>query len=172
MHTRQIELADAPALLAIYNPEIIETTVTFDLVPWTLDDARRWISDHEGAHVALVAVGGPDDDGPRGARDEVILGYAGIGPYRARAAYATTVENSVYVARSARGRGVGQRLLTDLLAATKSGGFHAVIARIVGENATSIALHERCGFEHVGVEHEIGRKHGKWLDVVELQIIL
>ena len=172
MHTRLIEPADAPALLEIYNPEIIETTVTFDLVAWDLEDARRWITEHEGAHVALVAIGEPDEEGPRGARDEVILGYAAIGPYRSRPAYATTVENSLYVARSARRGGVGTLLLTDLLHAAQAGGFHSVVARIVGENQASIQLHERCGFDHVGVEHEVGRKHGKWLDVVEMQILL
>ena len=172
MHTRLVERADAHALAAIYNPEVIETTVTFELVPRSVDDQTAWIDEHRGAHVAIVAVGDPGDAGQKGARDETILGFASLGPFRDKAAYATTVESSVYVDRSSRAQGVGRLLLQDLLLAATAGGFHAVIARIVGENEASIQLHLRCGFEHVGVEHEVGRKHGRWLDVIELQRLL
>ncbi len=174
MRTRLVEHADASALLAIYNPEVIETTVTFDVIPRTMDEQLEWIDSHLGAHLAIVAVSddGDEEIGHLGARGERIIGYACFGPYRSRAAYATTAEDSVYVDRSARGRGVGRLLLDDLLAAGVEGGFHSVIARIVGENQASIDLHLACGFEMVGIEREVGRKHGRWLDVVELQRLL
>jgi phosphinothricin acetyltransferase len=95
-----------------------------------------------------------------------------VSPFRERPAYATTVENSVYVHRGARGRGVGEQLLNDLIATAKHSGFHSIIARIVGENASSIRLHEKCGFTLVGTEVEVGRKHGRWLDVVEYQYVM
>ncbi len=158
--------------MAIYNAEVIETTVTFDVIPREVDEQLEWIAEHQGAHAALVAVDPDAADGPRGARGEIIAGFASLGPYRARAAYATTVEDSVYVGRSGRGRGVGKLLLEDLIAHASAGGFHSVIARIVGENEASIRLHESCGFTLVGIEREVGRKHGKWLDVVELQRLL
>ena len=158
--------------MAIYNVEVLESTVTFDVIERRLDEQLEWIAEHQGAHVALVAIDPEAEEGLRGARGEVVVGFASIGPYRLRAAYATTVENSVYVARSARGGGVGRLLLEDLIEAASAVGFHSMIARIVGENAASIRLHEACGFELVGVEHEVGRKHGRWLDVVELQRLL
>lgn len=175
MHTRLVEHADASALLGIYNPEVIETTVTFDVIPRTMDEQLEWIDAHLGAHLAIVAVAEPadgDEVGHLGARGERVVGFASFGPYRSRAAYATTAEDSVYVDRSARGRGVGRLLLDDLLAAGVESGFHSIIARIVGENQASIDLHVACGFEMVGVEREVGRKHGRWLDVVELQCLL
>ena len=95
-----------------------------------------------------------------------------MSPFRERAAYATTVENSVYVHRRARGRGVGELLLRELIATAGDSGFHSLIARIVGENEGSIRLHEKCGFTLVGTEIEVGRKHGIWLDVVEYQYVV
>jgi phosphinothricin acetyltransferase len=159
-------------MMAIYNVEIIETTSTFDLIPRDLDEQVAWIADHQGAHPAIVAVDDDAQDGLRGARGDIIAGFAALGPFRPRAAYATTVENSVYVERSARGRGVGRLLLSDLIDLAASAGFHLMVARIVGENQASINLHEACGFELVGIEREVGRKHGRWLDVVELQRLL
>jgi phosphinothricin acetyltransferase len=82
------------------------------------------------------------------------------------------VEDSVYVHRDHRGQGLGQALLEDLVARGRDHGFHSMMARIVGGHDTSIALHERCGFEIVGVEREVGRKFNRWLDVVELQLLL
>lgn len=174
VRTRLVEHADASALLEIYNPEVIETTVTFDVIARTMEEQLEWIDAHRGAHPAIVAVADPDEGnlGHPGARGERVVGYACLGPYRPRAAYATTVEDSLYVDRSARGRGIGRLLLEDLLAAGIDGGFHSVIARIVGENQASIDLHVACGFEMVGIEREVGRKHGRWLDVVELQRLL
>ena len=172
MRTRLVEPGDAAALAAIYNVEVAEASVTFDLVARTLQEQQRWIDEHRGAYLALVAV---DDDpalGASGARDETVVGFASISAFRDRPAYATTVEDSVYVHRRARGRGVGRQLLADLLDAARDAGFHSVVGRIVGQNETSIRLHEACGFEVVGVEREVGRKHGRWLDVVEVQRIL
>jgi len=172
MRTRLVELDDATALMNIVNPEVVETSVSFDLVAKTLDEQREWILDHQTTHLCLVAVNTEDDLGEVGARGERILGLASFSPFRDRPAYATTVENSVYVHRGARNRGVGERLLGDLIKAAKESGFHSIIARIVGENAGSIRLHEKCGFTLVGTEIEVGRKHGRWLDVVEYQYVV
>jgi len=172
MHTRLVAVADAHALMAIYNPEVIETTVTFDLVPRTFDDQVEWIEEHQTTHPCIVAINDTDDLGEISETGERILGFASVSPFRGRPAYATTVENSVYVHRGARGRGVGVLLLRQLQVLAAESGFHSLIARIVGENRGSILLHERCGFSLVGTEIEVGRKHGKWLDVVEYQYVL
>lgn len=173
MRTRPVELDDAPALMAIYNPEVTGTTVTFDLVPRSLEEQEAWIARHQGAHQAVVAIDeAAPDAGHAGARGERVVGFASFGTYRDRPAYATTVEDSVYVDHSVRGRGVGRLLLEDLVNIGAGAGFHSMIARIVGANEPSILLHRRCGFELVGTEREVGRKHGRWLDVVELQRLL
>jgi phosphinothricin acetyltransferase len=172
MRTRLVERADAEALMAIYNPEVVETTVTFDLVPRTLEDQLAWIDDHQVTHPAIVAINEEDELGESGARGEKILGFASVSPFRDRPAYRTTVENSVYVHRGARGRGVGELLLRDIVVAAQESGFHSLIGRIVGENHGSIRLHEKVGFSLVGTELEVGRKHGTWLDVVEYQYVV
>ncbi len=171
MRTRLVEPDDAPALLAIYNPEVIETTVSFDLVPRTLNEQIEWIHAHRSTHPCFVAVNEEDQVGEIGAFGEPILGFASVSPFRERPAYATTVENSVYVHRGARGRGAGELLLRRLIEVAGESGFHSLIARIVGENGPSISLHQRCGFSLVGTEIEVGRKHGRWLDVVEYQYV-
>ena len=86
-------------------------------------------------------------------------------------AYSTTVEDSVYVAADHRGQGVGKALLGELVDLAAAHGFHAVMARIVGDHEASIALHRSCGFELVGIEREIGRKFGRWLDVALMQLL-
>ena len=156
------EPRDAEATRAIYNLEVLETTVTFDLVPRSLADQMAWIAEHSGGHPAIVAV----DDG-----DEV-QGFASLSPFRPRPAYAPTVEDSVYVRRERRGDGIGELLLRDLLVLATDNGFHSVIARIVGGHDASIKLHDKCGFEQVGAEREVGRKFGRWLDVVLMQKML
>ncbi len=171
MRTRLVEIEDAAALMGIYNPEVLETTVTFDLVPRSLGEQEAWILQHRSTHPCLVALNEQDELGELGARGERILGFALVSPFRDRPAYATTVENSVYVHRAARGRGVGETLLRELIATASESGFHTLIARIVGENEGSIRLHEKCGFSLVGTEIEVGRKHGRWLDVVEYQFV-
>jgi L-amino acid N-acyltransferase YncA len=160
---RPVADGDAEAIRAIYNPEVLESTVTFDLVPRTLDEQLAWQHERSGAHAVLVAI----DD----ATGE-LLGYASLSGYKTRAAYATTVEDSVYIRRDQQGRGVGKLLLAELLAVATAHGFHAVMARIVGGHDASIALHARFGFEIVGTEREVGRKFGRWLDVVVMQKLL
>jgi phosphinothricin acetyltransferase len=156
---RLVERRDADAIRSIYNAEVGETTVTFDLVPRTLDEQVEWIDDHTGARPAIVAV---DDAGE-------VIGFGSLSPFKERPAYATTVEDSVYVRRDRRGEGVARALLEELLRLAAEYGFHSVIARILGGHEASIALHERCGFTIVGTEREVGRKFGRWLDVVEMQ---
>ena len=172
MRTRLVDVGDAAALMNIYNPEVMEMSVSFDLVPRSLADQEAWIRHHQATHPCIVAVNDEDNLGETGARGERILGFAVVSPFRERPAYATSVENSVYVAREARGRGVGEQLLLELISTAQGSGFHTLIARIVGENEGAIRLHEKCGFTLVGTEIEIGRKHGRWLDVVEYQYVV
>jgi phosphinothricin acetyltransferase len=101
-----------------------------------------------------------------------VIGFASLSPYKDRPAYSTTVEDSVYVRRDHRGKSLGTLMLTELIRLGRDHGFHTLIARIVGDHDASIALHRSCGFELVGTEREVGRKFNKWLDVVELQLLL
>jgi L-amino acid N-acyltransferase YncA len=152
---------DAEAMRAIYNVEVTTSTVTFDLVPRTLEDQLAWLDRHAGAHPAIVAEEG-----------RLITGFASLSPYRDRPAYSTTVEDSVYVHREHQGRGIGRLLLSHLIGLAVDHGFHSVMARIVGGHDVSIALHRGCGFETVGIEREVGRKFGHWLDVALMQRLL
>lgn len=162
MHVRLATLDDAESLRAIYNLEVLTSTVTFDLVPRTIDEQREWLRARSGAHVVLVA---EDDAGH-------VTGFASLSPYRDRPAYSTTVEDSVYVHREHQAQGVGRLLLSELVDRAAQHGFHAVMGRIVGGHEASIGLHRALGFTEVGTEREIGRKFGRWLDVVVMQKLL
>jgi L-amino acid N-acyltransferase YncA len=173
MHLRLARPGDAEATRHIYNAAV-GTLATFDLRPRSLAEQESWLEARRGAYAALVAVEPTIDDD--GAGDEVVgfggesvVGFASLSPYRDRPAYATTVEDSVYVRSDQRGKGVGRLLLDGLIDVATGHGFHCIIARIVADNEPSIALHQGAGFELVGTEREVGRKFRRWLDVVVLQ---
>jgi L-amino acid N-acyltransferase YncA len=172
MRIRLASPGDAEAIRAIYNVEVLDSTNTFDMVARTREQQAAWLLEHQGVHPAIVAVDEAGGTGHAGANGEIVLGYGSLSPFRERSGYAATAENSVYVDRDQRGRGVGRALLAELLTLASAHGFHSVIARIAGHNETSIGLHRAAGFELVGVEREVGRKHRQWLDVVELQRLL
>lgn len=152
---------DAEALRTIYNREVSESTSTFDIEPRTLAEQRDWIAEREGALGVVVA----EIEGRVG-------GFASLSPYRTRAAYRTSVENSVYVAEWARGSGVGRALMDELISVATTRGFHTILAHIASGQEASVALHYACGFEVVGTQREVGRKFGKWLDVIVMQRML
>ncbi|MCL4414026.1 MAG: GNAT family N-acetyltransferase [Acidimicrobiales bacterium] len=152
---------DAEAIRSIYNAEVIGSTATFDLEARTEAQQLTWIAEHQGAHPALVALDGED-----------VIGFGSLSPYRDRPAYSTTVEDSVYVASTHRGVGVGHAILGELVRLASEHGFHTVIARIGAANAASTSVHTKCGFVMVGIEREIGRKFGRWLDVAVMQKML
>ncbi len=158
---RLARLDDAEALLDIYNLEVTTSTVTFDILPRSLDEQRRWLGERAGAHAVLVAERAGD-----------IVGFASLSPWRPRPAYSTSVEDSVYVHRDHQGTGVGRLLLAELVEVGRARGFHAMFARIVGGHESSVRLHRSLGFEIVGTEREVGRKFGRWLDVVYMQLVL
>lgn len=159
---RPATLDDAEAMRAMYNHEVEHETTTFDLVPRTLEAQREWISKRSGAFCAIVASSASDG----------IVGFAALSEYRDRAAYRTTVEDSVYVRRDCHGRGIGRLLLLHVLELARTSGFHTVIARIEAGSTASRTLHESCGFQLVGIEREVGRKFGRWLDSAIMQCLL
>lgn len=162
---RPATIDDADALRQIYNHEVLTATSTFDLVTRSLAQQEEWITARSGAFSAIVAVDGSADDA-------VVIGFGALSAYKDRAAYSTTVEDSVYVDRNRSGGGVGTMLLTRLIEIASESGFHAVMARIEASGTTSRALHVKCGFELVGIERQVGRKFNRWLDVAVMQRML
>lgn len=164
MHVRPVDPADpadVEATRAIYNDAVVNTTVVFDLVARSAEEQRIWLGDRTGVHAVLLA---EDDSG--------IVGFGSLSPYRDRPAYRTTVEDSIYVHPDHQGHGVGSLLLAALIEVAVAHGFHTMLARITGHNGPSIALHKKLGFDQTGVEREVGRKFGQWLDVVVMQRML
>ena len=155
---RAAESRDLAAIADIYNDAILNSVATFDMEPWTPKYAARWLEEHRAPYAALVA-----------ERQDEVLGWASLGPFRSKPAYRYTTENSVYVREDAQGNGVGGLLLARLVQVADENGWHVVIARITAPNEASERLHARYGFERVGIEREVGRKFDRWLDVLVMQ---
>lgn len=154
--------ADLPAILAIYNDAILTTTAVYQYEPHTIEMRQAWLQEkHAGGFPVFVA----EDAGE-------VVGFGNLGVWRAAAAYKYVAENSVYVAAGHRGRGIGKRLLGELVDAANALNLHAVIAVIDADNTISIALHESFGFERAAHFRQVGRKFGRWLDLVFMELVL
>jgi phosphinothricin acetyltransferase len=154
---RAMTAADWPEVEAIYAAGVATGDATFEAEPpsWEEFDRGRL------THSRLVA-----------AEDGGIVGWAALSPTSARACYAGVVEHSVYVAESARGRGVGKALLEALVASAARHGVWTIQASVFPENAASVALHDRAGFRVVGRRERIAALHGAWRDTILLELRL
>jgi L-amino acid N-acyltransferase YncA len=161
--TRPAEPADIPSITAIYAQSVANETASFEVVPPDEAEMARRLA-------ALVAEGYPyfvaEDAGS-------ILGFGYAGPYRQRAAYRNTVEDSIYLAEDARGRGIGGVLLRKLIDASAARGYRQMIA-VIGDSdhTASIRLHRAAGFVMAGTLRNVGFKHGRWLDSVLMQLTI
>jgi phosphinothricin acetyltransferase len=154
--------ADVVAITAIYNDVIATSTAIFSDQPVTLDDRVNWFRARIGqGYPVLVARDGAD-----------VVGYATFGDFRTWPGYRHTVEHSVHVRADRRGRGIGPLLIEGLIPRARAAGKHVMVAGVDGDNAISLRMHARLGFEPVGHLKQVGWKFGRWLDLVFMQRIL
>lgn len=159
---RSAEVGDAAAIAAIYAAHVESGSASFDTVPRTVAETEQKISDITAkGWPFLVAVAG-----------EQVVGYAYASQFRDRPAYGFACEDSIYVRSDQVGQGIGSQLLGALLAHATAFGFRQMIAVIGGGEPASVALHGKMGFEHVGRMRSVGRKFGRWLDTVYMQVEL
>lgn len=153
-------LADLPTLTAIYNHYVVDTTATFDLQPFTVDERRAWFDHYAetGPHRLLVA-----------EHASAVVGYATSSRFRPKPAYEPSVEVTVYLDPDAVGGGTGSLLYQRLFEALASEPVHRAYAAIALPNPASVALHRKFGFHDVGTLHEVGQKHGQWWDVLWME---
>jgi L-amino acid N-acyltransferase YncA len=157
---RPTTLADLPAITEIYRHAVLHGTATFELEPPDVAEMTR-------RYETLTAAGFPY---LVAALDGMVIGYAYAGPYRARPAYRFAVENSVYLAPAAQGKGAGTQLMQVLITESEKRGYRLMVA-VIGDSANlaSIGVHRRTGFEMVGTLQNVGLKFGRWLDTVLMQ---
>jgi phosphinothricin acetyltransferase len=151
---------DVPRIAAIYAHHVLHGLASFEIDPPDEATIARRFADVRARGLPYLAA----------EADGRVVGYAYAAPYRSRPAYRHTVEDSVYVDRAAAGRGIGRRLLEQLVAEATALGHRQMIA-VIGDsgNRASIALHEACGFERVGLLPSVGFKLGRWVDSVLMQ---
>ena len=147
---------DLPRLTEIYNHYVVNTSVTFDIEPYTVEQRAVWFSQFgaTGRYRLLVA----EENGS-------VLGYSGTTRFRPKAAYETTVETTIYCAQEAVGKGIGSLLYSALFEAIKGEDIRRIVAGYTLPNPASAALHESFGFKKVGIFTENGRKFGRYWDV-------
>jgi phosphinothricin acetyltransferase len=159
MDIRTATEADLPAILAITNDAILNTTSSWNIHPTTLEARRQWLADRQAAGLpVLVSV-----------IDGAVAGFGSYGSFRAWDGYALTVEHSIYVDAGFRRRGAGRVLLAALIDHATAAGMHVMMGVISADNAVSVRLHEQFGFAVVGRLPEVGRKFDRWLDLVLMQ---
>lgn len=150
---------DAARIAEIYNHAVRTSTATFDTVEKTVEDRLNWLHEH-GDHYPVVVV----------VLDHFVVGWGSISRYAERPGWRYTVENAIYLDPDYCGRGIGKAILEHLILEAKKQNFHAIIAQIVAGNESSIRLHEKFGFETVGVMKEVGNKFDQWLDIVLMEL--
>ena len=160
LSTRKATLEDLETITEIYNDAILKTTATFDTEPKGLEEQKAWFSHHDEKNPIIVAEEG-----------SLLVGWASLSRWSDRCAYSDTAEISLYVRESSRRKGIGRKLIKEIIDEGKRVHLHTVIARISEGNANSIHLHESVGFRHIGVMKEVGRKFGRLIDVNLMQLI-
>lgn len=153
----------ALSILAIFNEAIKNSTAIYDYEARSLESIAEWFAVKEQNHspvIGLEAEGGE------------LLGFASYGSFRAWPAYLYTVEHSIYVHQNHRGRGLGSRLLHELIAFAQEQSVHVLVGGIDASNQASIGLHVKFGFTHAGTIQQVGFKFGRWLDLAFYQLII
>lgn len=154
--------SDLPAMLAIYNDIIVNTTAVWDYEPHTLEMRRQWLATkQEQGFPVFVALD-----------NHKLVGFASIGTFRTWIGYRFTVENSVYVDRFCRGKGTGKLLLQKTIDAARELNLHSIIAGIDADNEISIEMHKKLGFKEAAHLKEVGYKFDRWLDLKLLELII
>ncbi len=159
--TRLARMADAGPIAAIYNQGIAGRDATFETEPRSEDDVSRMLEGDRGRFPVVVA-----------EADDILLGWAGITPYRDRACYRGIGEFSIYIERHARRRGVGKTLLARLIAEARERSYWKLVSRIFPSNTASLALCRSLGFREVGTYEKHGRLEGRWMDVVIVERLI
>lgn len=154
---RPARIRDIPAVTDIYNEAGVGTTASYALQPVTVADRQAWFERLTADEYPVLVM--EDSDG-------LIVGYASYSQFRPLDGYRHTVEHSVYIREGCRDAGAGRMLMTALIDYARGRGVHVMVGVIDGANDASITFHERLGFEVVGRLPQVGRKFGRWLDVV------
>ena len=160
MILRDATAADAPAIAALWNPVIRDTTITFNPVEKSPRDVADMIAERQAAHGFLVA------------HDDNLLGFATYGQFRGGLGYRHTAEHTIILGPAARGRGAGRALMDALCDHARARGFHSMFAGCSAENPGAVTFHERMGFRQVAVLPQVGRKFDRWIDLILLQKML
>ena len=154
--------ADLPRILAITNHEILTGTALWTIVPATLAGRAAWMAERQAAGYPVLVV----EDGSD------VAGFGSYGPFRPHDGYLHTVEHSLYIDPAAARRGLGMAMLDALIRHATTAGRHTMVGGIEAGNSGSIALHERLGFRAAGTLPQVGRKSGRWLDLVFMHRLL
>jgi phosphinothricin acetyltransferase len=154
--------ADLDAILAIHNDAILNSPAIWDDAPVDRAEREEWFAVRTGAGSPVLVV----EEGGE------VVGYGTYAPWRWKIGYRNTVEDSIYLAAAAQGRGIGRILLTRLVEHARDAGHHVMLADIESSNTASIRLHESLGFQRVGQLNEIGQKFDRWLDLTILGLRL
>ena len=157
---REAVAEDAAVIAAIYNQGIEDRGATFETEPRSANDLAAKLAERDRYPILVITDG------------DVVLGFAGLTAYRPRGCYAGIAEFSIYLSRTARGRGLGRQLLTALVDAARARGYWKMVSRIFPSNAASRAVCRACGFREVGVYEKHGRLDGRWLDVVIVERLI
>ncbi len=153
--------ADAPAITALLNHFIAQTTTTFIIAPHTVEERELWFEQRDAAHPAIAV-----------DLEQRLVAWGALSLHNPREGYRHSADVSVYVHPDFQRRGIGRAIVIELIRLARAAGHHTLIADCCTESVGSIALHESLGFERAGRHREVGRKFDRWLDVVSLQLML
>lgn len=153
----------ANQILAIFNEAILNSTALYDYKPWTMETMEVWFRTKEEHDFPIIGII---------ADNNQLMGFGSYGSFRIRPAYKYSIENSLYVHKDFRGRGLGKLLLQEIIKNATAQNYHCIVGVIDAANETSIALHRKFGFESVGTFKQVGFKFDKWLDATFMQLTL
>ena len=158
---RRVRIQDAADIVAIYNRYIAETTVTFEIEPISVREMQKRISDIASSFPYFVY----EDEGR-------VAGYAYVHRWKERAAYAHTLETTVYLNPDIRHSGIGTALMQHIINECRTQGYKVLIACVTAENSDSLEFHRHLGFTQASLFHNVGEKFGRFLDVIDMELQL